>query len=350
MNARTKLSNSFHEYGDISDLEGLRLSGSFLRSSDLIHNFGADLALTQHESHTLSMFADPALIELLDRHPRRYLQCFTMGSDPEHPEEWQAVCIRGCSGAEIFEALQRGRIWVNVTNIDKYEAQYKQLISRLYDELEELCPDLQSPQAGYNTLVLASPGTQFYYHINPENNMLWHMNGNLRLSTLPAMDLRFVTQELLEEIFACEASGSIEYKNEFAKYAQQIDVAAGDCAWWPQSAPIRMEYETFCVSLITSYFCPVLYKRELVQLANRYLLRRLGVSNRSMREDGLSSELKQLLYRSLRKFKTFHKAYDFTDEYTTKLKVNVSEPNCIETLPRDVIPEFSKMYASTARK
>ncbi|MFK8019455.1 MAG: hypothetical protein AB8B86_06795 [Pseudomonadales bacterium] len=340
MNAIVRESQ-FEEGGhniELGDLSSNRLKQDAL----LFEQFGESLAVAHHDYHSLDLFSDDALIELLTHFPRRRLQCFTMGQDLAKPEEWQAVCVRGVNGADLFEAVKNGRLWINVTNIDHHDDRYRRLVTDMYAQVESLCPTVENPGLYYNTLVLASPDTQFYYHANPENNMLWNMRGELTLKSLPALDFRFLSQQLLEEIFANEASGTIPYSHEFAQFAESVSVGADQCAWWPQTAPIHMQYHSFCVSLVTSYFCPMRQRRANVQLANRYLLRSLGIGNRSIAEHGVSSELKQLVFRTIRRCFATRKSYDFTDSYLTNLKVNLSEPQALEELDHVLIPEFSK--------
>ncbi len=322
----------------LADLEHTRLE----QHAPSFADFGESLQRAQHNYAELDLFTDDALVELLSTHPRRRIQCFTMGDDPTRPQDWQAVCIRKNTGEHLLEAVQRGKIWLNITSPERYDSRYLELVTDMYAHVEKMCPTVVQPELYYNTLVLAAPGTQFYYHVNPENNMLWNMRGNLKLSTLPAMDFRFTPQALLEEIFAHEASGSIAYRPEFEEFAESINVDAGDCAWWPQSAPIRMQYQDFCVGFVTSYYCPMRHRRQMVQLANRYLLRPLGVRNRNIIEDGWLSEAKQLAYRLIDRCITFKKAYDFTDSYITNKRLDLNSPDCLITLDEMVAPEFSK--------
>ena len=318
----------------------MSLAARLGQSEHSFEHFGESLGSSRHAYHQHPLFEDDALIELLTHHPREKLQCFTMGDDPTRPDEWQAVCPRNVTGGRLLEAVRRGKLWINVTNVDRFDKRYKRLITEMYGEIEARCPTVTNPKLYYNTLVLASPGTQFYYHVNPEDNMLWQMRGDLKLSMLPAMDFRFVSQEHLEEIFAREASGSIPYREDFAPFVRSTDVTAGDCAWWPLSAPIRMEYQTMCVSLVTSYYCRRRHRREIVQLANRYLLRAFGVRDRSTAESGLRSKLKRILFRTLNKCMTFKKRYDFTDSYVTNLRVNLDHPQCIERTASIIAPDF----------
>ena len=95
-----------------------------------------------------------------------------------------------------------------------------------------------------------------------------------------------------------------------------------------------------CVSLVTSYYCRRRHRREIVQLANRYLLRAFGVRDRSTAESGLRSKLKRILFRTLNKCMTFKKRYDFTDSYVTNLRVNLDHPQCIERTASIIAPDF----------
>ncbi len=325
-------------------IDDRRLQASKIEwSPELSAEFGESFQTATHNYHELDLFSDQSLIRLLDHYPRERLQCFTMGDDPAKPEQWQAVCIDGVNGEALFQALQRGTLWLNVTNLDHHDWRYADIIHDMYRHIGDTCEHVDKVMPYYNTLTLASPGSQFYFHINPETNMIWNMRGQMTVSMLPAMDFKYVSQELLEDIFAREASGSIAYKAEFAPDLKSLNVSGGQCAWWPQTAPIAMRYHKLCVSLVTSYFCPVKSKREYVQLANRYLLRDLGIKNRSVAETGIASTLKQVSFRAVRKLKPFQKSYDFTDSYVTNLRVNLNAEGCIEHLDKPVIPAFCRL-------
>lgn len=307
-----------------------------------LRQFGSTLGASKHDFHKLPLFQKQGLIELLDAHPRRSLQCFTMGTDPEKPNEWQAVCIKGYDAKQLWQAAEHGRIWINVTNIDHHDSRYRNLIEGIYGALEKDCPTVKSPKLDYNTLTIASPGTQYYFHISPEKNMMWNMLGDINVSMLPALDTRFASQELLEELIAREASGSIKYVRDFEKYATTIEMTGGECVWWPQLAPIRVDYKSLCVSLWSSYQGSYENRFARVMLANRYLLRRLGVKRRSMSNNGLTAFLKQAAFVTANKTRKFKKKYDFTDSYVTNLRLNLDAPNCIEIVDHLLVPEFSK--------
>ncbi len=321
---------------------------NMLADAERYAEYGETLNRAAHDYHRLSLFDDESLLELLSSHPRRRIQCFTMGTDPTRPEEWRPVCIRENDAEQLLYAVQTGRIWLNITSPERYDARFDELIRDMYTHIESMCPTVVKPEMYYNTLVLAAPGTQFYYHVHPDNNMMWNMRGELTVSALPAMDFRFVSQELLEEIFAHEASGAIPYKHDMASHAERVRAGSGECVWWPQSAPTHVAYHSFCVSLFTSYYCPMRNRRDHVQLANRYILRPLGIRNRRTEESGVRSELKQLLYRAMQRIRQPRKAYDFTDSYMADLRVDINAKNCLRRLERKLPPEFSKFASQWA--
>ena len=139
--------------------------------------YGESLQGAGHNYHELSLFTDDSLLELLSTHPRRRIQCFTMGDDPTHPEEWQAVCIRENDAERLLHAVKHGHIWLNITSPERYDPRYEAVIRDMYERVERMCPTIVQPGMHYNTLVLAAPGTQFYYTVHPESNMLWCMRG-----------------------------------------------------------------------------------------------------------------------------------------------------------------------------
>ena len=86
-------------------------SHSFDWSSDEYKNFSREIQLLKHDYHKSELFSDESLIKLLDDYPRTWLQCYTMGTNPENHNEWTPVHIAESSGVEIMEALKKGRIW-----------------------------------------------------------------------------------------------------------------------------------------------------------------------------------------------------------------------------------------------
>lgn len=305
--------------------------------------FGRQTQLFDHDYNKLPLFEKPALIALLDTYPRSCLQAFTMGTDKTQRFEWQSVDIHPDStGEDLWNAVEKGRLWLNIISLEKQSEDFAALVKGMYAHLDENCSHLGELMASFTTLLISSPGAQVYYHMDESPNMLWHISGQKRLWVYPAMDLRFVPQDFLEEIYTGEISEFLPYEPEFDSYAERFLLTPGKVVSWPHNAPHRIENLTMNVSMTTSFRAHTQRRRSLVQQANRYIMRNLGVKNRSMREDGLKSALKQLSYRIINKVKPFKPTKHPHDDYVTNLQIDPREPNGVRVLDKAVVASFSK--------
>jgi hypothetical protein len=309
--------------------------------------FGTVPMVSRHGYHTRSLFDKTQLIDLLDNYPRRWLQAFTMGDDPCRPEQWACVDIApDTGGAALWQAVENGRLWLNITHIEEFSDAYASLIVSMYDHLGRHCPHLHNPRSNYSTLLISSPGAQVYYHLDAEPNMLWHLHGQKRIWIYPAMDTRLVPQELLEDIYAGEIDENLPYEASFDQLAEQYLLSPGDVASWPHNGPHRIVNLDMNVSLATSYHTPTIYRRQYVQLANRFVLRGLGVKKRSMDEDGPLPALKRFTYRAANKIRPFPRR-DRSASYITDLQIDPDAPMGIRKLAMAQHASFSRHAVST---
>lgn len=284
--------------------------------------FGLIAQVNKHNYHKLALFEDDALIELLDSYPRRWLQAFTMGDDPTDNSDWKCVDIdESSSGEDLWRAVNSGRLWFNITHIEKYSKEYEALINGMYDHIGDNCAHLQNPKASYSTLLISSPKAQVYYHLDAEPNMLWHLRGQKKIWVYPAMDTKFVPQEYIEDIYAGEIDENLPFDPAFDADANEYQLQPGDVASWPHNGPHRIVNDNLNVSLATSYYTPIVYKRQYVQLANRFLLRGMGIKQRGMQEDGLVPAMKRFSYRAINKIRPF-KRISRSSGYITDLQVD----------------------------
>lgn len=304
-------------------------------------DFGLKAQVNKHHYHRSPLFDTDALIALLDDYPRRWLQVFTMGEDPTRADEWQCVDVSATSsGQDLWDAASNGRIWFNITHIENYSSAYADLIGGMYDHLRAHCPHLQNPKANYSTLLISSPGAQVYYHLDAEPNMLWHLRGQKRIWVYPAMDTDFVPQELLEDIYAGEIDENLPFDPKFDQHAEEFLLSPGDVASWPHNGPHRIVNQDMNVSLATSYYTSSIYRRQYVQLANRFLLREMGFKRRSMAEQGVMPSLKRFSYRAINKIRPF-KRRDRAASYITDLQVDPNSPLGLHKLPAPKPASFS---------
>ena len=257
--------------------------------------------------------------------------------------DWKSVDIHpDSSGEDLWNAVEKGRLWLNIISLEKHSRDYAKLVQRMYAHLDERCPYLGDLIASYTTMLISSPGAQVYYHMDESPNMLWHISGQKRLWAHPAMDLRFVLQDFLEEIYTGEISEFLPYKAEFDNAAESFLLTPGKVVSWPHNAPHRIENLTMNVSLTTSFRAPTQQRRALVQRANRYILRNLGITNRSMAEEGIGSAIKRFSFRVINKIKPFKPTKHPHDDYVTNLQIDPNAPNGVQVLDEAVVASFSK--------
>ncbi|ASJ76084.1 hypothetical protein [Granulosicoccus antarcticus] len=316
-------------------------------SDEEYQSFGKIPQVSKHRYHELPLFDTDVLIALLDAYPRKHLQAYTMGTDPKKNSDWRQVDIaEGTCGADLWRAAESGRIWLNLVNIESNRQEYRELIDSMYAHLGEHCPHLQNPKATHSALLISSPGAQVYYHLDAEPNMLWHLRGEKDVWLYPAMDPELVPQNYLEDIYAGEIGENLPYRTEFDKRAVKARLQPGDAASWPHNGPHRIVNVDMNVSLATSYYTPAVYQRQYVQLANRFILRNLGIQNRSMSEQGLVAAAKRMSYRVINKIRPF-KRKERSAGYITDLQIDPDGPLGLRQLSEPRLASFGRKSAQS---
>ncbi len=264
-------------------------------------DFGRRPLVATHNLNQLELFTDAALIDLLDHFPRKNLYALTMGNDPTRREDNQLALNEGVSGADLLRAVKNGRLWLNVTRVDRADRRYRALIDQLYAQLAIQVPGF-SPDFSQGTLIISSPHTLVYYHADGPASVLWHIRGRKRIWVYPALDERYMNRELLEDIFAGVRHEYLPYENAYDQAAVVYDLEPGQWVAWPQNAPHRVtNLDSVNVSLSTEHFTRQSRRRARVYVANRFFRTRLGLSGLSAREAGPAAVMKTVVHRLARK-------------------------------------------------
>ncbi len=308
----------------------------FSWEQDAYDNFGKKV---QRLKHKLDGFDDESLIELLDNYPRKWLQCFTMGYNPEDHSEWTGVHIANSSGAEIMEAVSKGRFWVNVINIDKADKKFADIISQIYSDIGKRSPHLTDIKPDYNALIISSPGIQVYYHLDAEANMLWHLRGKKQIWVYPNSE-KFAPQHELEKVVAQEKDEELPFKKSFDDSSKTFILEEGDVLTWPIHSPHRVENLTVNVSLASSYSSKDNRILNAVHCANYFILKKLGYKNRSTKHDSLTGYIKAYAYLIMNKLKLF-KRKNRTANYVTNLKLDHENEKGMSVLTEKTLPVFA---------
>lgn len=267
-----------------------------LPESERAH-FGRQPLLASHNLHQHELFSDEALIELLDNFPREHLYALTMGNDDTRTDGNRLALHDGVSGADLLRAVKNGRLWLNVTRVDRADARYRELITQLYSQLTQQTPGFV-PVTSQGTLLISSPHVLVYYHADGPASALWHIRGRKRIWVYPALDERYMQRELLEDIFAGVRHEYLPYESAYDQAAVVYDLEPGQWATWPQNAPHRVtNLDSVNVSLSTEHFTRQSRWRARVYTANRFFRTRLGVQNLSVRENGPAALMKTVIHR-----------------------------------------------------
>lgn len=259
--------------------------------------FGRRPMVGSHQLSAHELFTDAALVDLLDHFPREHLYALNMGTDPTRFNENRLALHDGVSGAELLQAVKSGRLWLNVTRVDRADARYRRLITDLYEQLNAQLPDF-SPVASQGTLLISSPQAMVYYHADGPASVLWHIRGRKRVWVYPALDPHYMKRELLEDIFAGVRHEYLPYEHAYDGGATVHDLEPGQWITWPQNAPHRVtNLDSVNVSLSTEHFTRDSKRRARVYVANRFFRKRLGWADPSAREQGGAALAKTLVQR-----------------------------------------------------
>jgi hypothetical protein len=285
--------------------------------------------VSKHRIHELGLADDDELIALLDSYPRERLQAFTMGTDPRRRDDWHYVDASGASGEEIFAAVLRGRLWLNLLRVDLVDHRYGEAIRQLTRDLQEQCNRLGLRSIDFGTLLISSPGAMVYYHFDVTHQALWHLRGSKRIWLYPACDERFASRATMEEIFAgtYEFDEELPYAPEFDEEAVVYQIEPGCVVSWPHNAPHRIEnLDSLNVSLSTGFETDAADRRQLIYSANHLFRRRFGLPTVSTRETGPAASIKCLGYRVFRRAGWLPKGNGATQNYPKNFRIDSTAP------------------------
>jgi hypothetical protein len=220
-----------------------------------------------------------------------------MGTDPGRPDQNRLAVNAGVSGADLLRAVRNGRLWLNVTRIDRADSRYRALIDQLYVQLAAQVPGF-APDRTQGTLLISSPNALVYYHVDGPASVLWHLRGRKRIWVSPALDTGYVERESLEDIFAGVRHEYLPFATDFDAGARVYDLEPGQWIAWPQNAPHRVtNLDSVNVSLSTEHFTRASRARARVYCANRFFRRHFGLANLSTRERGPAMLIKVAAHR-----------------------------------------------------
>jgi hypothetical protein len=287
--------------------------------------------VAQHRLHTLELFEDDRLIDLLDRHPRTDLGINTMGDDPTNRREWQEGRAGNLDAEQLLQSARDGRVWLNVRRVMDHHPLYAEVVRAVYADLERTCPGLTTFNHSAN-LLISSPGAQVYYHLDCPANMLWHLRGKKRVWAYP-LETGLVSDETIEGVLCGEKSEELDFRREWDDLAVAHDLEPGEMITWPQHTPHRVvNTEGLNVSLSTEHMTPAAVRRNNVYMANRHFRKIMGGAWRSTETQGWRPALKEFALRVARRIPAIAPAPPTGYKYPITFEVDLLEPGCVRQL------------------
>jgi len=254
----------------------------------------------RHRLHESPLFGEAGLCRMLDAHPRDEIHIHTMSGTSAAPE-YRDADIGESSGAEVLEAVRRGKLWVSVLDMQEHHPACEELLADMYAELEATCPGFRSyADSRLMNLLISSPRAEVFYHADASLNMLWHLRGRKRLYVYPPWDERFLDAGQRE---MCLLGTLVDgpWRPELDAEASVFNMDPGDVVTWPQSTPHRVvNLEGLNVSLSTEHYTPDARRRKLVAGANWWLRNRWRIPARSLEIRGPAALAKRTAFRAAR--------------------------------------------------
>lgn len=252
----------------------------------------------KHRLHEHALFSDEGLIRLLESCPRDNYNLVQWGT-PGPRSSWREGDIAGLPGADVLEAIRRGRMWINIRNLPHFSTPHADLLQEVFSELTRRLPAF-APFNQTMGVLISSPQSRTLYHADLPGQSLWQLRGRKRVYLYPKA-APFLKDEELETIALTGVEVSLGYESWFEDHAQVFDIEPGDMMTWPHNMPHRVDnHDMLNVSMTVEWFTPEIRRAHMVTMANAILRQKLGVSPRSREIHGPSFYAKAALQKMMR--------------------------------------------------
>lgn len=252
-----------------------------------------------HSLHQSPLFTSDALAELIESYPREHYGIFSMGSQKNEAWYWRQGDLDGMSGKDVLQAIAKGRLWLNLRNVNKVDRRYAQLLDDLIDEFGDRMPGFKAKRKGSGILI-SSPMAQVYYHVDLPGQLLFQIAGRKKLYFYPAHK-PFITHEQLEKTAITGLGVDIKFEPWYDEYARVQDFEPGQMVHWPHFAPHRVvNYDCMNISMTVDFSTDPILRAQMVNYANGILRHGLGWTPRSRGISGVPFWSKAVLQKALR--------------------------------------------------
>lgn len=248
-------------------------------TEDKAARFGSAELGFRHALHERPMFDNDGLASVLDRYPRDKLGVFTMGEDPVDWRSWRRGTPGALSGEKLLEAVQAGRIWLNLRAVNDHLPEYAALSDEIFADKAAHVPGLRTMKRDVG-LLISSADAQVFYHFDSALVSLWQLRGRKTAYIYPP-EAPFVRPDQIEALVLKEAAEQVAFNPTWDAFATVFEMEPGVMVTWRQNAPHRITNGPMMnVSLSIEFMTPRALLRANVLYANGLMRRRLGANPR----------------------------------------------------------------------
>ena len=208
----------------------------------------AQAGVIAHDLIAQGFAEDAALAALLDRYPAELFDINLYDYDDEGQVSLRTGARGRLDGAQLLEAIQQGRLWVNLRDVETGWPELWAAAMAEFQKVEAAYPGLKAVKNA-GQLILSSPKARVPYHFDAAGVVLFHLRGRKRIFVYPG-DEAHLPERNMEQVVARQTTEELPYTLAFEDDAQVVDLEPGQALTWPLYAPHRVEnLDRFCVSL-----------------------------------------------------------------------------------------------------
>lgn len=251
-----------------------------------------------HGLHSDRLFSRATLARLIETYPRDHYSLIAMGGTDDG-RTWREGDLANIPGETVLDAIEKGRMWLNLRDVSGVDARYRRLLDDIFAELRQRMPDFDATkwQSG---ILISSPSAQVYYHADLPGQLLWQIAGRKRVFVYPG-GAPFLTERDLEDIALFDVEVDVPYAPWYDEHAKVFDLEPGQVLSWPLNAPHRVEnIAGVNISMTVSFSSPTIRRREILHLANGLLRHRFGMRAPGRRIEGPGFLAKTVLQKLMR--------------------------------------------------
>ena len=243
--------------------------------AEVARMFGHQPIRMEHRLHTHPLFSRDALADLIERYPEDKYLLVHMGPQGNPRKLWREGKIGKMSGHAVIDAIEEGRLWLNLKHVNDVDPQHQTLLDQVYGEIEDNVAI--QPYGYFSGILISSPRAQVYYHFDTMGQNLWQIAGSKKIYIYPATP-PFVTDKLVEQITLYHDETSIPYEPWYDQYARVFDLRPGQMVQWDLNAPHRIENDDqLSVSFTTEFFTKQI-RRHVLMMSGNGLVRQVGIN------------------------------------------------------------------------